>query len=55
MLSLLPSWKWKHSKNNQQRVSNYEKYVDTVNYDGIELPVSLKQVPKFEDQNNIWR
>jgi len=40
-------------KSHPERVSNYKKYVDTVNYDGIEFPVSVKQVPKIEDQNNI--
>jgi len=40
-------------KSHAEKVSNYKKYVDTVNYDGLEFPVSVKQVPKIEDQNNI--
>jgi len=39
-------------KSHPEKVSNYKKYVVTVNYDGIEFPVSVKQVPKIEDQNN---
>ena len=40
-------------KRNRERISHYKKYVDTLNYDGIEFPVSIKQIPKIEDQNNI--
>ena len=40
-------------KRNCERISHYKKYVDTLNYDGIEFPVSIKQIPKIEDQNNI--
>ena len=40
-------------KNNRERISHYKKYVDTLNYDGIEFPVSIKQIAKIEDQNNI--
>ena len=40
-------------KSNRERISHYKKYVDTLNYDGIEFPVSIKQIPKIEDQNNI--
>ena len=40
-------------KSNRERISHYKKYVDTLNYDGIEFPISIKQIPKIEDQNNI--
>ena len=40
-------------KSNRERISHYKKYVDTLNYDGIEFSVSIKQIPKIEDQNNI--
>ena len=40
-------------KRNCERISHYKKYVDTLNYDRIEFPVSIKQKPKIEDQNNI--
>jgi len=33
------------------RVSNYDKYQDTLNFDGIDFPVQTKQIPKFEKQN----
>ena len=36
-------------KSNRERISHYKKYVDTLNYDGIEFPVSIKQIPKIED------
>ena len=40
-------------KNNRERISYCKKYIDTLNYDGIEFPVSINQIPKIEDQNNI--
>ena len=40
-------------KRNLEKISHYKKYVDTLNYDGIEFPVSIKQITKIEDQNNI--
>ena len=40
-------------KSNRERISHYKKYVDTLNYDRIEFPVSIKQISKIEDKNNI--
>ena len=40
-------------KRNRERISHYKKYVDTLNYDEIEFSVSIKQIPKIKDQNNI--
>ena len=40
-------------KSHCERISHYKKYVDTLNYDGIQFPVSIKQIPKIENQNNI--
>ena len=40
-------------KSNRKRISHDKKYVYTLNYDGIEFSVSIKQIPKIEDQNNI--
>ena len=34
-----------------ERVSNYTRYQDTLNFDGIDFPVQMKQIPKFEKQN----
>ena len=40
-------------KNNPQRVSNYKQYENTVDFTGIEFPVSIKDIPKIEKMNNI--
>ena len=40
-------------KNNPQRVSVYKKYENTVDFTGIEFPVSIKDIPKIEKLNNI--
>ncbi|XP_043477531.1 uncharacterized protein LOC122508319 [Leptopilina heterotoma] len=36
-----------------ERVSKYRPYEDTLNFSGIEFPVSLKDIFKFESLNNI--
>ena len=40
-------------KNHPERTSHYKKYVNTVNYNGITFPVSIKQISKVEQLNNI--
>ena len=36
---------------NPNRVSNYLRYQNTLNFDGITFPVDVKQISKFEKQN----
>ena len=38
---------------NPKRVSNYKAYEDRLNMTGIPYPVRVKDIPKFEAQNNI--
>ncbi|CAG2198943.1 unnamed protein product [Mytilus edulis] len=38
-------------KNCTKRVGQYKKWADEFNFDGIEFPVSLKAIDKFERQN----
>ena len=38
-------------KNNSNRVSSYKKYLDTLNLDGLQFPMHLKDIAKFEQQN----
>ena len=38
---------------NPQNYSHYKKYVNKLNFDGIEFPVKLKDIPKFEQQNDV--
>ena len=38
-------------KNNANRSSKYEKFESELNLDGLEFPLPVKQVPKFERQN----
>ncbi|XP_043469797.1 uncharacterized protein LOC122503358 [Leptopilina heterotoma] len=35
------------------RVSNYKEFENELNFDGIDFPVTLKNVPKFEKLNDI--
>ena len=39
------------AKDNPHRVSNYTKYENTLNFEGINFPVQVKDIPKFEKQN----
>ena len=36
-----------------QRVSNLRKFTDNYNWSGLEFPVSIKDIGKFETRNNI--
>ena len=38
---------------NPQRVSNYKQYKDELNFDGINFPVKLSDIPKFEKLNKM--
>ena len=37
----------------ENRVSNYKHNENKVNYDGINFPVTLEQIPNIENQNKI--
>lgn len=39
---------------NAQRVRSYKKYWDKLNFTGIKFPVSLKDIAKFENQNEAY-
>ena len=39
------------SKNNPCKVYSYHQYENSLNFDGISFPVSVKDIPKFEKQN----
>lgn len=40
-------------KTNIQRVSSYKDYINTLNFDGIEFPVQIDDVERFEKQNEL--
>ena len=40
-------------KHNPQRISHYKPFLGSVNYEGVEFPVSIKQISKIEAQNDI--
>ena len=37
----------------RQRVSNLRKFMDNYDWSGLEFPVSIKYIGKFETRNNI--
>ena len=40
-------------KSNPERIHHYQAYVNELNLDGIECPVSISKIVKFEKQNKI--
>ena len=42
-----------HEEVHAERVSHYKKYLDTLKFQGIELPVRIDQVHKFDHLNNL--
>ena len=45
--------KWMDIDSHPERVSNLREFADNYNWSGLELPVPLKQIGKFEAKNNI--
>ena len=41
------------AEHNPQRVQHYTPYEHELNINGIDMPVKLQQIPKFEKQNEI--
>ena len=40
-------------KQDAERVSKYKKYLDKLNYKGIEMPMAVKDIDKFEKMNDL--
>lgn len=40
------------ASNHAERLTNYQDYKDELNFDGIEFPVPIHQISKFEKQNS---
>ncbi len=40
-------------KVNPERVTKYKNYLDELNFDGLEFPISIDKITKFENQNSI--
>ena len=38
---------------NEYRISNYERYKNTLNTEGLKFPMKIKDIPKFERRNNL--
>ena len=36
-----------------ERVSHYQPFINELNFDGINFPVAIKDIPKYEKQNEI--
>ena len=45
--------KWMGIDSHPERVSNLREFADHYDWSGLEFPVSLKQIGKFEAKNNI--
>ena len=51
--SILTSLHLVQQRNNPHRVSKYQEYQRELNMSGIQYPVDIKNILKFEQQNNI--
>ena len=40
-------------RSNPERIHHYQPHVKELNFDGIEFPVPVSKIPKFEKQNEI--
>ena len=51
--AIITADKWTDIDSHPERVSNLMEFADNYNWSGLEFPVSLKQIGKFEAKNNI--
>ena len=49
--SILAALHYDEIKDNLKRPSSYTKWLNDLNFDGIDFPVDLKDIDKFENQN----
>ena len=53
MLQMVCNRSGKVRMKDPQRVSNLRKFMDNYDWSGLEFPVSIKDIGKFETRNNI--
>ena len=53
MWATIAADRWMEIKSHPERISNLRKFVNNYDWSGLEFPVSLKQIKKFEGNNNI--
>ena len=51
--AIIAADKWPGIDSHPERVSNLREFADNYDWSGLEFPVSLKQIGKFEVKNNI--
>ena len=47
--------KWLDIKFHPECVSKIRKFVDNYDWSGLEFPVSIKDIGKFENKNNVYK
>ena len=51
--AIAAAMKWEEMDRNRQRVSKLKKYEEKFDWSGLEFPVSLRDISKFESRNEI--
>ena len=51
--SIIAAGKWMDIDSHPERVTNLRKFTDNYDWSGLEFPVSIKSIGKFEANNNI--
>ena len=51
LYALLSVWKYNEIENHRDRPSSYEDYLPLLKYDELQMPMKIKNIPKFEIQN----
>ena len=51
--AIIAAMKWEEMDRNQQRVSKLKRYEDKFDWSGLEFPVCLRDINKFESRNEI--
>ena len=51
--SVIAADRWMDIGSHPERVSNLKEFTDNYDWSGLEFPVSIKDIGKFETRNNI--
>ena len=51
--AVIAALKWTDINSNPERVSNLRKFAHNYDWSGLRFPVSIKDIEKFENENNV--
>ena len=51
--AIIAAMKWEEVGNNPEKISKLKRYEEEFNWNGLEFPICLRDISKFESRNEI--